>query len=72
MRDTVLGMRLQLGMVWTTEEVAWGWVLVHLVQGQMVGMYRGNIVTPVTLDWLGRHPEYHCEELRTVAAVHSE
>lgn len=66
-------LQLQVGMAWRTEEVVWGWVLVHLVQGQMAGMCKGNTVTPVTLDWLGRHPEYHCEEPRTAAAaVHSE
>ena len=49
-------------------------MLVHLVQGQMAGMYRVNTVTPVRLDWLGRYPEYHCEGPRTaaVAVVHSE
>lgn len=49
-------------------------MLVHLVQGQMAGMHRMNTVTPVTLDWLGRYPEYHCEGPRTAAAVavHSE
>lgn len=46
----------------------------HSVQGQMAGMHRGNIGTLVMLDWLGRHPEYHCGGQRTAAAVaeHSE